>query len=233
MSRFDTTRYAVYFTPPPGPLWELASTWLGWDSAAGAPREMPPLPDLPRPREEITAAPRKYGFHATLKPPFHLNPDAHRENLQADIEALAAELAPLALGHFRISRLGRFLALTPVDAPPQLRSHAAAVVELLDGYRARPDEAELGRRRKSGLTPEEEANLTRWGYPYVMDAFRFHMTLTGAMPADELTLTESALTNLFAPHLEQPFTLDAFTLLASDPEGRFHQIARIDLTGRA
>ena len=40
---------------------------------------------------------------------------------------------------------------------------------------------ELERRRAAGLTPEEDALLLRWGYPFVLERFRFHLSLTGAL----------------------------------------------------
>ena len=42
---------------------------------------------------------------------------------------------------------------------------------------------------KSGLTDRQEALLTQWGYPYVMEEFRFHITLTGALDPAHLDAT--------------------------------------------
>ena len=44
-----------------------------------------------------------------------------------------------------------------------------------------PGAAELERRRKAGLSAAQEKMLLRWGYPYVLDEFRFHLTLTGRL----------------------------------------------------
>ena len=35
------------------------------------------------------------------------------------------------------------------------------------------------------VTERQASNLDRWGYPYVFDDFRFHMTLTGPLTADD------------------------------------------------
>ena len=69
----DWRRQAIYFAPPAGsPLARFGAAWLGWDPEAGAEVEGLPVAGLPLPREALVAAPRRYGFHATLKPPFRL-----------------------------------------------------------------------------------------------------------------------------------------------------------------
>jgi hypothetical protein len=55
-------RFALFWTPPEGSFSDFGADWLGWDSARGAARAAPPF-------EEATRTPRKYGFHATMKPP--------------------------------------------------------------------------------------------------------------------------------------------------------------------
>ena len=73
--------------------------------------------------------------------------------------------------------------------------------------------------------------LQRWGYPHVMEEFRFHMTLTGSLPAAELAAVEAVLAPRLALLLPAPFAIDALTLLGEDADGRFHQISRAALTG--
>jgi len=41
--------------------------------------------------------------------------------------------------------------------------------------------AELPCRRQAVLSPAQDALLVRWGYPYVMEYFRFHCSLTGSL----------------------------------------------------
>src|SRR5262249_55850996 len=50
-----------------------------------------------------------------------------------------------------------------------------------DGFRAPLTDADRARRHPSRLTPRQRDYLERWGYPYVMEEFRFHMTLTGRL----------------------------------------------------
>lgn len=225
------TRYAVYFTPAPGPLSDFTASWLGWDPAAGRPCDHPAVLGLPAPVPELTAAPRRYGFHATMKPPFRLASASSRAQLLDDFEALAATLAPAAIGDMRIAGLGGFLALVPDGDTGAVARIAAETVAGLDRHRAPAPPEETARRSAAGLTPRQEAHLVTWGYPYVMDEFRFHMTLTGRLDAAARDAVEAALTPLLTPLLPRPFVLDALSLMGEDAQGFFHILRRTPLTG--
>jgi hypothetical protein len=54
-------------------------------------------------------------------------------------------------------------------------------VRHFERFRRPTDPTELQRRRTSGLTQRQEALLGEFGYPYVFDQYRFHLTLTGRL----------------------------------------------------
>lgn len=219
-------RYALYYTPPQGEFADFGASWLGWDAVRGAAVAQPDLPGLDI--AALTAEPRKYGFHATLKAPFRLAEGARAEDLAAAVAALAAQLRPVTLDGLALTRIGPFLALTPQGDDGPLNALAAQVVEALDPFRAPLTEAEMARRNPDRLTPRQRALLDAWGYPYVLDEFRFHMTLTGAL--DPATL--DAVTAQLAPRLTvvpRLFTLDAISLMGEDAAGRVHLIRRLAL----
>ncbi|TDE39066.1 DUF1045 domain-containing protein [Antarcticimicrobium sediminis] len=225
-------RYAIYYAPPAEAEWGgFATRWLGWDMATGAEVPHPEAPDLPLPVSEITATPRKYGLHATIKPPFRLAEGKTRAALEADCAALCADLAPVQLDGLALARLGRFLALRPLGETAALTALAARTVEALDAFRAPAPEAEVERRRAAGLTPAQEENLTRWGYPYVMDAFRFHITLSGKLAKPVLGAVEATLARDLAPLLPAPFEIADLALVGEDVAGQFHLIHRYTLSG--
>ncbi|MBZ8117276.1 DUF1045 domain-containing protein [Roseovarius sp. LXJ103] len=227
----DYRRYAIYFTPrASGPLAEFGARWLGWDIAVGKAVAHPVLPGLPAPMAEITQTPQRYGFHATMKPPFSLGA-GDLATLRDGLATLCQSHAPVMLEGIILARLGRFLALVPHEASPALTQLAAACVQDLDALCAPMTEAELERRRAARLTPEEEANLIRWGYPYVMERFRWHMTLTGKLPKAQVLEVERVLRPHIAPLLEGAFVIDALSLVGEDAEGMFHLIQRRALTG--
>lgn len=223
------SRFAVYYAPEAGPLADFAAEWLGWDAARGCAAKPVALPGLPRPAAEITATPRRYGFHGTIKPPFRLATSLGA--LEADLAVLCADLAPVSLDGLALHRLGGFLALAPVGDTAPLADLAARVVKGLDRHRQPPTQAELDRRRANPLTPRQEANLAAWGYPYVMDDFRFHLTLSGKLSEPELDQTARALEPVLAPLLPRPFRVADLCLFGEDEDGMFHLLHRYALAG--
>ncbi|MEP4507852.1 MAG: DUF1045 domain-containing protein [Paracoccaceae bacterium] len=222
------SRYAVYFTPvPSSALAQFGARWLGWDSDAGqAPIGLTtPALDVPR----ITETPRKYGFHGTIKPPFRLASGTNAADLEEKLRAFCTSHTAVHLSGLKLQRLGHFLALVPDGPADDLAQLAAHVVQDFDDFRAEPDDAELAKRRARSLTPMQDAYLRRWGYPYVMDEFRFHMTLSGRLNQDDLEAAESALTPLLQDIPMSPFAIDALTLLGEADNGRFHQLQRFAL----
>ena len=132
---------------------------------------------------DLTADPRKYGFHATLKAPFSLAQGRTEAELFAACAAFAA--TPRAIPVIRpvVGSISGFIAVIPADPPAELIRLAADCVSEFDAFRAPLTEADRARRNPSRLTSAQRAHLDRWGYPYVMEEFRFHMTLTGRLDA--------------------------------------------------
>ncbi len=226
------TRYAVFWTPPAGSgLARFGAQWLGWDAGAGREVAQPDVP-LPRPLDQITRTPRRYSFHGTLKPPFRLAAGTDAAGLDRALAGLAAGMPPAtAPGLAPSTRLG-FLALMPGGPAPTLDALAAACTRRLDRFSARPDAAELAQRRARGLTPRQEANLTRWGYPYVLDDFRFHLTLSDHLQSGEAAALIETVTALAAPHLDPVLHLDDICLFGDPRAGEdFRLLRRYPLTG--
>lgn len=224
----DFKRFAVYYAPDPGPLADFGAEWLGWDLATGRARAHPEIPGLDI--AALTATPRKYGLHGTIKPPFHLAPGTDFAALSTAFGQLCAALSPITLPGLDLTRLGGFLALTVPGNTAPLNALAARVVRELDAFRARPSLAELARRRQSRLSPRQEDLLTQWGYPYVMEEFRFHITLTGKMPRPEAETIHQRILPLIHPLLPRPFTIGALCLVGEDASGLFHLIHRRPLS---
>ncbi len=224
------TRFAIYFVPDPAEGWAtFATAWLGWDITTCQPVAHPDVQNGVGPVSAITAVPRRYGLHATIKPPFRLRSGKTHRGLLRAAQDLVAELAPVTLSGVEVTRLGRFLALTPKGDTAALNAMAARVGRELDGFRAPPTDHELDRRRAANLSPAQDANLTQWGYPYVMDQFRFHITLTGKLPKDDLAKTEVTLERHLKPDLPAPFLISALALVGEDEEGFFHLLDHLPL----
>lgn len=213
-------RYAIYFAPPPGSaLAEAGADWLGRCAHAGTERLLPAVEGVDPDRfAAVTAEARRYGWHATLKPPFALAPGRREADLVAAFRDFAAVRPAIALD-LAVARVDGFLALTPVAATLDLDGLAGACVSAFDGFRAPPPADELARRRRAGLSARQEELLAAWGYPYVFDEFRFHMTLTSRVAGAEADVLEAAARAHFAAAVAEPVAIDTLALFAEPAPG--------------
>ena len=208
-------RHAIYFAPRPGTEFHaLGSRWIGRDAFTGEVLGQPDVPGI----AVASAEPRRYGFHATLKPPFALRESMTCEALLRAVAALAGREGDVSI-RLRVAVLDGFLALVPTEPSDALQRLAESVVHDLDGFRRPASEAELARRRSAPLSPRQEQHLADWGYPYVLEDFRFHMTLTERQPAADVERLAAAAEAHFAPVLVAPVAVDGLTLFAEPSPG--------------
>jgi putative phosphonate metabolism protein len=207
-------RAALYWAPElADPLHAAGAAWLGRDAETGARLPQPPIPGI----EEITADARGYGLHATLKPPFR--PARGYAALREAVAAFAAGQPRFDLPPLAVAELKGFLALRETAPCPPLHALADAAVEALDAHRSPPDEAELARRRRAGLSPRQEALLARFGYPYVMEEWRFHVTLTRRLAPDEAAVLRPAAEAHFAGIAGRPRRVESVCLFTQAGPG--------------
>ena len=213
-------RFAIYYTPGrDDPLTRRAADWLGRDPFSGGPAQPPAVSTLsPAEIAFHTAAPRRYGFHATLKAPFELKSTETEAGLADELARFASRTQPFPVT-LVIGRIEGFFALVPAAPAPLLNRLADDVVEGFDRFRAPLSEAEIERRNPDALSAEEFRNLHRWGYPYVFETFRFHMTLTGRVGAGEADRVRAALDEVFSPLLAAPVAIDGLALFAEREPG--------------
>ncbi len=219
----DVVRFALYLVPE-GPLGAFGADWLGWDMARGT--------ALPIPEEwaSVTAEPRRYGFHATVKPPFRLAEGRDAAGLMDAVGALCADVAPFTCDGLRLASLDGFVALVPDGDTGPLDRFAARVVADLDGFRRPAEAQEIARRRAAGLSARQEDYLLRWGYPYVMDEFRAHFTLTTRLGPERDAVMAHLQTRLADVPL-RPFSVDSLCLVGEQAAGGFRLIHRYALSG--
>lgn len=214
-------RYAIYFTPAQtDPLTRIAANWLGRDPFTGVTSPAPAVGDLTQAEVAFhTAAARRYGFHATLKAPFRLVEGESEATLRKAMENYAADMAPVIIPRLVIKQLDGFFALVPGEKLPGLNSLADEVVVAFDRFRAPLSETEIERRNPDALSPAEFRNLCQWGYPYVFEAFRFHMTLSGRAAEAEAPRIRAAIEAFFAPVLDKPVTIGGLALFVEPEAG--------------
>lgn len=228
-------RYAIYFTPGrDDPLTRAAARWLGRDAFSGETLPAPAAGRLtPADIAFHTAAARRYGFHATLRAPFRL-PDGRSEAALIDaLDDFCAGRDPVCLPQAVLAQLSGFFALVPEQQSQALDRLAGEVVSAFEPFRARLSDSDLQRRNPESLNPAQLKNLYRWGYPYVFDEFRFHMTLTGPIAPAERARVQAAIEDHFGPLLHEPLEIASLALFVEPEPGTpfivrsFHEIGRL------
>lgn len=137
----------------------------------------------------------------------------------AEVARFAAASEGFEIPEIVIGRLGSFFALVPAEECAPLQAFAGEVVRRFEGFRAPLSSADIARRRPDELSSEERQNLVQWGYPYVFDSFRFHMTLTGRVSADDAPAVEAALLRHFADFHRRPLAVSSIALFREPSRG--------------
>jgi putative phosphonate metabolism protein len=222
-------RVAIYYAPPTDdPLAAAGAAWLGRDADRNIGLAQPPVPDI----AVLTQEPRRYGFHATLKPPMRLARDRSWFGFVASVRAVAASIPPFDLPPLHVADLHGFLALRETAHCPPLQALCDRCVADLDAFRMLPDAAELQRRRQAALTPAQDAMLQRWGYPYMFDTWFFHMTLTRRLDDTEKAHVKPLAEAFFADALAmQRQVRDICLFTQAAPDADFVIAERIPLRG--
>jgi hypothetical protein len=231
-----TVRFAIYAAPgtvsvgtvsaDPGPanpagtlLRERAEQWLGRSVTGDAVAPLAPAGWTREAIDAITADARRYGFHGTLKAPFRLAAGRTPEELDAAVARFAANRTGTVIPRLSLTCMGGFFALVPGTEAAELNSLADDVVTSFDGFRAPATEAEITRRNPAALTPRRRELLKAWGYPYVLEEFRFHLTLTDRLPAARRPDVERTLNGWFAGLLGADVPVAALALFTEAEPG--------------
>ncbi|WP_299861868.1 DUF1045 domain-containing protein [uncultured Hoeflea sp.] len=225
-------RYAIYFAPGPDTeLAQLGAGWLGRDAGTGRTIGHSEIEGLGANELAVITGPaRRYGFHATLKAPFRLASGVSPADLARAVDAFAARKTGFEIPALRVGIIGGFVAIVPDGQCEALTAFAGEVVEAFEPLRAALSEAEIERRNPDALSSPQLRNLMRWGYPYVFDEFRFHMTLSTRLEPSEAERVREAAAKHFAPALQRPVPVDQLTLFGeAEPGGPFEILRRAPL----
>lgn len=179
-------RIALYYAPPANSAWWRAGCeWLGRDPENARVFHPPAAPELAALGLDVrglTRAPRRYGWHATLVAPFRCAEGATPLDVLAAAREWASRIEPFSMA-VAPAEMGRFVALRPSSTHDDqaVRDIAASALHALRSLRAMPSEAERERRIVEGMSAQQIVMLREWGYPYVLDEYRFHMTLSDSL----------------------------------------------------
>jgi len=222
-------RYAIYYAPDrESPLDRFGARLLGYDVWTGEDLTFPEFATQAAPDwRDLTHDPRKYGFHATLKAPMPLATGCTEAELAAACAAVAAKPRAIPVIIPVVESISGFIAIVPSQPCSELGQLAADCVVELDMFRKAMTAEDRARRNPAALTPRQCELLDRWGYPYVMEQFRFHMTLTGrlhpARRAPVLAMLQQRFSEIDLPQM----TVDRIALFGqNDATSRFRIISQ-------
>ncbi len=226
-------RYAIYYAPAPESiLWRRAAHWLGRDAATGAVCDQPVLAGFDcETFAGLTADPRHYGFHATLKSPFELGAHGTETQLLAAAQDFADQRDAI-FASLNVRMLGNFIAIGLVHPAPEIQGLHEAAVREFERFRLPADASELARRRAAPLSTRQDAHLCQWGYPYVFEDFRFHMTLSGSITDEAQRTAMLAAAAQFFGDACGPHRFDSISVFHQrDRTSMFNLLARFPLAG--
>jgi putative phosphonate metabolism protein len=211
-------RYAIYYVCAPGSdLDRFGAQLLGYDAFSG---EQLPFPDGVAPDwHDLTRDPRKYGFHATLKAPLSLAAGKTEAQLLAACETFAGKPRPIPVIRPIVDSISGFIAVVPAGPSADLERLAADCVSEFDPFRAPLTAEDRARRDPSALTPRQREHLERFGYPFVMEDFRFHMTLTGRLDAERRESVLAMLRDRFSKIGLKTLAVDRIAVFRQDDDG--------------
>jgi len=222
-------RYAIYFVPASDTaLYRFGAAALGYNCFTGTDSAtIDALPVDAGAWRELTREPRRYGFHATLKAPFRLAAGRTEAELIGEFVEFSATIDSAPAIEPAVCLLQHFVAIVPMTVGAGLDRLAASCVKHFDGFRAPLTSADRSRRLAAHLTARQVGHVERWGYPYVFEDFRFHMTLTSALSADRQEPMLAYLqVGLACSHGDRPIKIDRLALLRQDnPGARFVVLA--------
>jgi len=227
-------RYGIYFAPAAtSELWALATAWLGRDALTEASTEADIAGLAFARRFALTISARRYGFHATLKAPMALDAKLEGKDLDRALKAYAETVAPIDIGPIVLRPIDGFLALVPDAQRQDLTDFVQRLVAAFDDFRAPTSEADRARRiATSKLTPRQIELLDQFGYPYVMEQFRFHMTLTDRLQGPDQAEVAAAAANWFGPVTGKDLLLDRLVLFhEAEPGAPFRRLRDYPLGG--
>jgi 2'-5' RNA ligase len=227
-----TERYAVYFSPSANSALEKFGQSVLCRTAS-SPRTTPASSSFSDQIRwlELTEKPAHYGFHATLKAPFELEDRQSPEDLLSAVADFAKAQSPLELTSLYPRSLDGFMALTLEYEIDALSQFAHSCVKCFEPFRKTLSDADIVRRKQQNLSSRQETLLLEYGYPYVADEFRFHLTLSGRLKESDADY-ETWVISEYERLVHQVPILDQIAIFTqADRQTPFVEVAKFYLTG--
>jgi 2'-5' RNA ligase len=227
-----TQRYAVYFSPSAdSQLGQFGQRVLCRSATSDRkPNASSTFSDQAR-WLRLTEKPAHYGFHATLKAPFELKRSITVDKLTRAVTDFATSQSPIELTSLSPRNLGDFMALTLENEIETLSKFALDCVISLEPFRQVLSDGDMQRRKLHGISSRQESLLLEYGYPYVADEFRFHLTLSDKLSKHDQDYKTWVISE-YDKLVVRPPVLDQIAIYAqTDRQSPFIQVAEFALSG--
>ena len=173
--------------------------------------------------------PAKYGFHATLKAPFRLKRNVKTKNFYDVISHIAAQHSRFKIKGLKIVYSKKFTLITSRKPNKLLINLENDLVKHLDTFRAELNKTDIKKRIPDSLTIKQNKYLKEWGYPFVFDQFKFHMTLMNQNNNKLSNKQKLELEKLIYKISNNVIEFNEISLLGENKNGHFEEIKRFKL----
>ena len=223
-------RYAIYYAPIENPELDLfGKCWLGWDPYKGEETTKSDLSKLPSFKKfsSLVLTPKQYGFHGTIKAPFKLKNEYTYNDLENKVREISKQIHSFYFDQLIIKKLGNFIGLIPTN---NLKVNAVSnkFVEELDYLRDELSENEIKKRKPHKLTSNQKQMLFKWGYPYVFDEFKFHLTLTSKLNVVEIDDVLRSLQNILKQVNLNKISFNNICIFGQKSDEKFYFVQRFN-----
>ena len=223
-------RYAIYYVPSENSELDLfGKCWLGWDPYKGVETTKSDLSKLPSFKKfsSLVLTPKQYGFHGTIKAPFRLKNEYTYNDLENKVREISKQIHSFYFDQLIIKKLGNFIGLIPTN---NLKINAVSnkFVEELDYLRDELSESEIKKRKPHKLTSNQKQMLFKWGYPYVFDEFKFHLTLTSKLNVVEIDDVLRSLQNILKQVNLNKISFNNICIFGQKSDEKFYFVQRFN-----
>ena len=233
------SRYAIYYAPPKeSSLEEFGRYWFGWDPLnAKLINNKHRINYLNRfgiknliNIDKNVLIPKKYGFHGTLIPPFKLNKNYSTNTLFKKTEEIAKKFKKFKFYKFKLKKINNFYAFVQNKKNNNINKLSNRLVRELFKFRSPLTKKEIDRRNPSKLSKLQLNILYKWGYPYIMSEFNFHMTLASEVTGNKLYFELKKIEKNKEIILNEINNFDKIYIFGENQNGMFENLENFSLS---
>ena len=233
------SRYAIYYAPPKeSNLEEFGRYWFGWDPLNAKLINNKQrinylngfgIKNLKNIDKNVLIA-KKYGFHGTLIPPFKLNKNYSTNTLFKKTEDIAKKFKKFKFYKFKLKKINNFYAFVQNKKNNNINKLSNRLVRELFKFRSPLTKKEIDRRNPSKLSKFQLNILYKWGYPYLMSEFKFHMTLASEVTGNKLYSELKKIENNKEIILNEINNFDKIYIFGENQKGMFENLENFSLS---